>query len=76
LIFFRDIAKKYKNPADFRKAINQALSTNNAAINSQLSAQIWQISKIADTKYNSVKLSIIFILIAVGASLSLILTVV
>jgi hypothetical protein len=74
VIFFSDIVKKHKIPTDYEKAIREAFSNDNAILNSQLSCQIWQVSKVAQCKYDAVKESIGFLAVAIGASIALILT--
>jgi len=74
VIFFGDIVKKHRSPTDYEKAIRESFSNNNATLNSQLSYQIWQVSKVAQCKYDAVKESVWFLSAAIGANIILILT--
>lgn len=73
VVFFCDIVKKHKSSTDYEKALRESFLNHNATLNSQLSCQIWQVSKVAQCKYDAVKVSIWYLLIAVGASAILIL---
>jgi hypothetical protein len=74
-IFFFDIVNKHKTPEEYNKAVQESFLNDNSRLNSQLSCQIWQISKVAKRKYDLIKRSIGLLIVAVASSIALILIV-
>ncbi len=61
LLFFCDINKSFLSPEAYKKEIEKV---KRKEIESQISKQIWQISKIATKKYRGVKYALVFFVLA------------